>query len=1093
MKKIYLIKTLLLLFALVAGSGSAWAEDVVYKKLSFPDDNSSNNGLTSNQYISTWTATSGADSWSISNFNNNNWAGSWTFIRCGRKNTASVATITTSAAIDKAITKVVVTIDAITTAKVNSIKLYTSSDNSSWTEAGSFDKATGAKEVALSSPTANLYYKIEFDCASGSGNGFVTVSKIEYYYNSVGKETPVLSFPEESYDATLGQSFTAPTLSNASGVSVSYSSSATSVATVDASTGAVTLVGEGTTTISAAFAGDNNYNPASASYTLIVTDPAVATAITIDASGITNTDIKDGTAAGSLSATVTADGTAVSGATVTWTSSNPAVATINESGVVTLVAAGSTNITATYAGVEYQYKASSATYTLNVTNSTPSPYTWEEATLESLTSSDVFVIVGTILGNTYALTNDNGNNAPTAYSVTVADGKLTSAVLDNLKWNVSGNATDGYTFYPNGTTVTWLYCNTTAASGSNNNMKVGTGDRKLFVMNNNGYLKTKDSNTDRYVSVYTTTPDWRGYVNTTTAPTTIKFYKFVDNTNAAEYYLTGSFTNWTTDPSEMIQLTRNNEGKYTVTTTLEGNNSNPTFKVIKKVGDNITWLGAQSNGNFVINRNSGSINLTAGENFEIVAGEYTFTVEENDNSATLTVTGWPAPKYYLGGNWENGWTTNMVELTENNGVYSCTHLSGNGTQFKFFKTIDGVQTTYGANRQGEDWGVHSEACTNIPLMEAENTAAFQIQMASDHELTFKLNFENGVPTSFDVTGWPISIEGNMFVKVTSSDDLTDGAYLIVNETAGVAFDGSLETLDAANNVIKVNIVDNTIVANSTTKESLFTIVNNGKITSASGSYIGVSSYANSLEQDGTATMYTNSVTFDSDGNADIAINSDGTNYVHLKYNKASDQNRFRYYKSGQQAIQLYKLVTVEEVTITDAEYATFHSESAVDFSETEVTVYTATDNGTTVKLTEVTSGQVPANTPVVLYKAGGGTVRVPVIESAPAVGDNDLYISEGEAYENAYVLAKPEEKEVGFYLWDSSVELNAGKVYLQGTSEGTSGSRQFLPFADATAISDARTEKDTMKDDAVYDLQGRRVAQPAKGLYIVGGRKVIVK
>ena len=100
---------------------------------------------------------------------------------------------------------------------------------------------------------------------------------------------------------------------------------------------------------------------------------SVATTTAIDASGITNTDVYTGTAAGSLTATVTEteSGDAVSGATVTWTSSKENVATIDEDGVVTLVAAGTTTITASYAGVSGEFGASSATYELTVTSSAP--------------------------------------------------------------------------------------------------------------------------------------------------------------------------------------------------------------------------------------------------------------------------------------------------------------------------------------------------------------------------------------------------------------------------------------------------------------------------------------------------------------------------------------------------------------------------------------------------------------------------------------------------------------------------------------------------------------------------------------------------
>ena len=204
MNKKLQFKSLLLLTAMLIGASSAWAGDIVYKSLTFPDDNSTNNGLTNKQYESTWTAKIGNDSWSISNFNNNNWNNNWEFIKCGRKNKASVATLSTASAIDKAITKVGVTIDAITTTNVNSIKLYKSSDGEEWTEVGSFDKETGEKIVSLSSPTANLYYKIEFDCTSGGANGLIQVSKVNYYIEAteMSVAAPTFTPTEGTYTST---------------------------------------------------------------------------------------------------------------------------------------------------------------------------------------------------------------------------------------------------------------------------------------------------------------------------------------------------------------------------------------------------------------------------------------------------------------------------------------------------------------------------------------------------------------------------------------------------------------------------------------------------------------------------------------------------------------------------------------------------------------------------------------------------------------------------------------------------------------------------------------------------------------------------
>ena len=153
---------------------------------------------------------------------------------------------------------------------------------------------------------------------------------------------------------------------------------------------------------------------------------------------------------------------------------------------------------------------------------------WNNASLASLTNTDIFVIAnnGGVSGY-HAMSNNNGtSSAPAATAITVEDGAITSEVSANLKWNLSGNSTDGYTFYPNGSTTTWLYCNTTAETKANDNMRVGTGTRNVFEYSD-GWLVTADTYVDRYLSLYTTTPDWRGYINTTTAPTTVTFFKYI--------------------------------------------------------------------------------------------------------------------------------------------------------------------------------------------------------------------------------------------------------------------------------------------------------------------------------------------------------------------------------------------------------------------------------------------------------------------------------------------------------------------------------------------------------------------------------------
>ena len=79
-----------------------------------------------------------------------------------------------------------------------------------------------------------------------------------------------ISFSVTSAEAIMGETFTAPVLTNSESLTVSYSSSNEAVATVNATTGAVTLVAPGTTNIIATFAGNTTYKYTTAQYTLTV-------------------------------------------------------------------------------------------------------------------------------------------------------------------------------------------------------------------------------------------------------------------------------------------------------------------------------------------------------------------------------------------------------------------------------------------------------------------------------------------------------------------------------------------------------------------------------------------------------------------------------------------------------------------------------------------------------------------------------------------------------------------------------------------------------------------------------------------------------
>ena len=268
-----------LLLSLLVALAAAVSNDVMaqaYKTLSFPDDSAAVNKVGS--YDKTWQAVVGTDVWTIANFNNNSWNNDWTYIKCGSKKFASVASIRTDFAIDKAIANVVVTIDALKeTDKINSVKLQVAADTSFNTveqEIAAEELAVGNLIFTIPTPAANKYYKVVFDMAKASSNGIVQISKV--MYNEAGAvvlEPAGISYSRKQYDITLGDTVDFVTLNNPNNLPVTYASSDTNVATID-SDGNVEVVGVGTTTISATSEKTDKFDAGYASYIINVKAPA---------------------------------------------------------------------------------------------------------------------------------------------------------------------------------------------------------------------------------------------------------------------------------------------------------------------------------------------------------------------------------------------------------------------------------------------------------------------------------------------------------------------------------------------------------------------------------------------------------------------------------------------------------------------------------------------------------------------------------------------------------------------------------------------------------------------------------------------------
>ena len=180
-------------------------------------------------------------------------------------------------------------------------------------------------------------------------------------------------------------------------------------------------------------------------------------------------------------------------------------------------------------------------------------------------------------------------------------------------------------------------------------------------------------------------------------------------------------------------------------------------------------------------------------------------------------------------------------------------------------------------------------------------------------------------------------------------------------------------------------------------------------------------------------------------------------------------------------------VTANEGT-TGEYWATCYNSKTSFTAGYNTTVFQAALSGDQLTLTEVPNREIPAGKAVIL-KSSTATINLTPATTTQTLDGNQLQGTTAEmtgADGNIYVLNKGTNG-VGFYKLSASGTIGANKAYLVGPT----AAREFFLFDEATGI-EMPTAEDVNADAVFYDLQGRRVQNPTKGLYIVNGKKVFI-
>lgn len=194
------------------------------------------------------------------------------------------------------------------------------------------------------------------------------------------------------------------------------------------------------------------------------------------------------------------------------------------------------------------------------------------------------------------------------------------------------------------------------------------------------------------------------------------------------------------------------------------------------------------------------------------------------------------------------------------------------------------------------------------------------------------------------------------------------------------------------------------------------------------------------------------------------------------------------------------------VNIGDAKWKTIVTYKDVEIPE-NVKAFIVTDvmpeNNQSLAKLQYIGKKLKAGDPYLLHITSGesGNYKMTLIdEVVPDYSDDNLLqVSDrkttgSKGNSTIYVLAN-KSKGVGFYRWTGD-ELGAGRVYLNVIGQGGSNAHEFVGFPEedengTTAIQDIESTESIT--GPFYDLQGRRVDNPTKGIYIVNGKKVIIK
>ena len=783
---------------------------------------------------------------------------------------------------------------------------------------------------------------------------------------------------------------------------------------------------------------------------------STSTAVSAPVGFVTDLNGSTGVSAGTLTATVTPEGeSALSSPAITWSSDNTSVATVNSStGAVTLWAVGSANIKATYAGDE-DYSGSNGSYALTVTNSNPGdgslskPYTVAEA---------LALISG------YSSGSGSSGSVYTKGKVS-SIGSIYNSTMLTYFISIDGTSSNTIQVF-RGKNIG----NTDFASTSD----ISVGDELIIYGQLYNYNSTPEINTGNYI-----------YSLNGKIKPTITFGE-----DSYEVAYNGSLTiSATSSPSGTITYSSSD------TDIAEINSS--TGVVTPKTEGEVTIRATLAEG-------AGNIEWYEEVTLNVTDGRASAGIEFANATVTKT---WGESFSGQGLTNPNDLTVSYVSTVP--AVATVNASTGAVTIVKAGTSV--IKATF----EGDEDYMPAEVSYTLTVNKAAaglsfDETAFDIDLNDDSFVAPTLNNPNGLTVAWESNNTDVATvnastgaltlittaEGTVTIKASFT---TNDWYLAGNASYTITITDPNKKGTKRNPYTVADVIDGT--ATGTNIYVVGFIVGNYSTTAVVNPATGDTNL--SLADASDETTISNTIPIELPNKGTMRTNwGPLSNYV-IGYKVLLKGNKDTYFSvNGIKGTSEISAVSVPAV-VTAAGYATFAAKAAVDFTGKEIKAYVAEPNGTTgVTFTQV--NKIPANTGVLLYKAGGATEEIPVTtESTDYLGNNVFVPGTGiavasviETTKHNYILNN-KGGAIGFYRANGrTVAKNRAYIQIDESIWGSSNVKEFiaLPGFDETGIEaiDSLTPS-PVSEGSIFNLAGQRLSKMQKGVNIVNGKKVVIK